>query len=380
MTELIQYVFPSRPTGRFFLRQTTGGGKVYEKEIVKAGTYTYWDGELDFNPDRLRSWVKNFAEMVAAGIELRVYWDHDNLDSRKAVGDIEDLYYDEETEILMARLRIQDDEAIEKIDKELIRHTSPAIGGFADDKGQQWPEAVVEISLVSDPHLRDQGPFIALSAKTKNEGDDVPDNETMRLELKAANEQIEKLKGDIKNSGEVKGLEVKLSTAEGKVTTVEEERDELKTTVETLKEEQFKAKVENKIVELKAANKLTQAEETDVREALTLAGENERAFELAHKPFSDRKSAPTSPSVHAGDTAPTGDEADLKLAAVTEAARLDNLSPEDYTTKLSAAGHDPERIAWATVHKDGTPFPDGGENTDMELVSSLRTLLKGGEK
>ncbi len=312
MTELIRYVFPSRPTGRFLFRQTSGAGKVYEKEIVKAGTYTYWGKELDFNPDRLRAWVSNFTEMVAAGIELRVYWDHAAFDSRSVVGDIEDLYYDEATEILKAKLRIRDDEAIEKIESELIRHTSPAIGGYADDKGNQWPEAVVEISLVSEPVLRDQGPFIALSAKTKNEGDNVPETiDQLRIELTAANKRLVELEAVEKIAEGVKGLEVKLTAAEEKVTAVETERDELKTKVETHETKQFESEVKTEVLKLKAARQITPAEEEHLEKTLLSLRATPEARENVLKLYSDRKPAPTSSSIKPGDTAPTGDEADL---------------------------------------------------------------------
>lgn len=134
----------------------------FRKEIARAGTFQHPDGELEFTPERLAAWVGVFEKARLAGIQIPVPLNHGPEPTDNA-GWVEGLELSEDGERLYAVLVITRPEVADLIRGGTIRHTSLALGPLADDAGNYWEDAVLEVSLVTEPHIRRQEPFVTLT-------------------------------------------------------------------------------------------------------------------------------------------------------------------------------------------------------------------------
>ncbi|MBD3373350.1 MAG: hypothetical protein GF403_11630 [Candidatus Coatesbacteria bacterium] len=138
------------------------GGRHYRKEIARVGEYEHPDGALHFDLERLSAWATAFEEARGAGVRIPVPLAHSAEPTANA-GWVEALELDTATGVLYAVIEITRSEVAELIDNGSIRYTSLALGPLADDAGNFWEEAVLEVSLVTEPHVRRQGPFVTLA-------------------------------------------------------------------------------------------------------------------------------------------------------------------------------------------------------------------------
>lgn len=173
----------------------TPGGRRYRKEVARVGDFEHPDGPLSFDAERLRRWVQAFAEARDSGVRVPVPLAHSAEPTANA-GWVEELELTGGS--LHAVLLITRPDIAELIDNGTIRFTSLALGPLADDAGRFWEEAVLEISLVNEPHLRRQGPFITLSG----------DREAVRA-LATARRENEKLRRELA-ARETAGLEAEI--------------------------------------------------------------------------------------------------------------------------------------------------------------------------
>jgi hypothetical protein len=134
----------------------------FRKEIARVGSFAHPDGELEFTPERLAAWVTVFRKAREAGIQIPVPLNH-GAEPTDNAGWVEDLELSEDGERLYAVLVITRPEVAELIRGGTIRHTSLALGPLADDSGNYWEDAVLEVSLVTEPHIRRQEPFVTLT-------------------------------------------------------------------------------------------------------------------------------------------------------------------------------------------------------------------------
>jgi hypothetical protein len=134
----------------------------FRKEIARAGTFQHPDGELEFTPERLAVWVEVFEKARLAGIQIPVPLNHGPEPTDNA-GWVEGLELSDDGERLYAVLVITRPEVAELIRGGTIRHTSLALGPLADDAGNYWEDAILEVSLVTEPHIRRQEPFVTLT-------------------------------------------------------------------------------------------------------------------------------------------------------------------------------------------------------------------------
>lgn len=137
-------------------------GRRFRKEIARVGAFQHPDGELEFTPERLAAWVDTFHQALQAGIRIPVPLNHGSEPTDNA-GWVEDLELSPDGERLYAVLVITRPEVAELIESGTIRHTSLALGPLADDSGNYWEEAILEVSLVIEPHIRRQEPFVTLT-------------------------------------------------------------------------------------------------------------------------------------------------------------------------------------------------------------------------
>jgi|GEM_PF-3379038 len=155
---------PGSPTSPSVAANPTAAApaRKFRKEIARVGSYAHPDGELEFTPERLASWVASFEAAKAAGVELPVPLGHDP-DPAANAGWVESLELSPEGDKLYAVLVITRPDVAALVENGTIRHTSLALGPLADDSGNFWEEAILEISLVNDPHVRRQEPFVLLA-------------------------------------------------------------------------------------------------------------------------------------------------------------------------------------------------------------------------
>ncbi|MCK4593361.1 hypothetical protein KAU45_02585 [bacterium] len=137
-------------------------GRRFRKEIARTGAFRHPDGELEFTPERLAAWVDTFHQALQAGIRIPVPLNHGSEPTDNA-GWVEDLELSPDGEHLYAILVITRPDVAELIESGTIRHTSLALGPLADDSGEYWEDAILEVSLVTEPHIRRQEPFITLT-------------------------------------------------------------------------------------------------------------------------------------------------------------------------------------------------------------------------
>jgi hypothetical protein len=141
---------------------TEAPGRRFCKEVARVGTFKHPDGELTFTPERLAAWVEVFEKAREAGIQIPVPLNHGPEPTDNA-GWVEDLELSDDGERLYAILVVTRSDVAELIEDGTIRHTSLALGPLADDSGDYWEEAVLEVSLVTEPHIRRQEPFVTLT-------------------------------------------------------------------------------------------------------------------------------------------------------------------------------------------------------------------------
>jgi hypothetical protein len=134
----------------------------FRKEIARAGTFQHPDGELEFTPERLAAWVDVFDKARQAGIQIPVPLNH-GAEPTDNAGWVEDLELSDDGERLYAVLVITRPEVADLVRGGTIRHTSLALGPLADDSGNYWEDAILEVSLVTEPHIRRQEPFVTLT-------------------------------------------------------------------------------------------------------------------------------------------------------------------------------------------------------------------------
>jgi hypothetical protein len=139
-----------------------GHPRRYRKEIARVGDYEHPDGPLSFDAERLRRWRDAFDEAAATGVRIPVPLGHQTEPTANA-GWVADLELSPEGDRLYAVLEITRPEVAELIDNGSIRYTSLALGPLADDGGRFWEEALLEVSLVTEPHVRKQEPFVTLA-------------------------------------------------------------------------------------------------------------------------------------------------------------------------------------------------------------------------
>lgn len=159
----------------------------FRKEIARVGSYSHPDGELAFTAERLAGWVASFEAAKSSGVELPVPLGHDP-DPAANAGWVESLELSPAGDKLYAVLVITRPDVAALVENQTIKHTSLALGPLADDSGNFWEEAILEVSLVSDPHVRRQEPFvrlagarelaIALAAARKDFSDNKADDST----------------------------------------------------------------------------------------------------------------------------------------------------------------------------------------------------------
>ncbi|HDR06602.1 MAG TPA: hypothetical protein ENN88_03120, partial [Candidatus Coatesbacteria bacterium] len=137
-------------------------GRRFCKEIARVGAFAHPDGELAFTPERLAAWLEAFRQARQAGIQIPVPLNH-GAEPTDNAGWVEELELSDDGERLFAVLVITRPEVAELIESGTIRHTSLALGPLADDAGRYWEEAILEVSLVTEPHIRRQGPFVNLT-------------------------------------------------------------------------------------------------------------------------------------------------------------------------------------------------------------------------
>ncbi len=141
---------------------TEDHGRRFRKEIARTGAFQHPDGELEFAPERLAAWVETFHQVREAGIQIPVPLNHSSEPTDNA-GWVEDLELSTDGEHLFAVLVITRPDVAELIESGTIRHTSLALGPLADDSGNYSEDAILEVSLVTEPHIRRQEPFITLT-------------------------------------------------------------------------------------------------------------------------------------------------------------------------------------------------------------------------
>lgn len=322
----------------------------YKKEIVRAGMYTHPDfpDGLDFRLDTLARWVREFGERQELGHEPRLYLGH-WAGTFGACGFVEKLYL--EGNSLYAEISVTDPEVAAQVDAGHYRHTSPGIGTIEDSAtGRRWEFTIIEISLVAEPHLRQQGPFIRLEAAKATENEE----KGADMDLKLENERLRDRIAELEAAEGVKEWEAKLAAANADTEKVKAEVKKRDERIAELEKAQLEAKIESKLAELKAGHKMTAAEAEKAKgDLIELAAVKVELMDNYLAPYEARKPAPV-----AGQTSLNQNTGGDKVEQAVElAAKRAGVDVDEYRAKL---GDRAEKSAWFMAYP-GEPFPEGGE-------------------
>src|SRR5262245_60561665 len=155
----------------------------FRKLVMVPGEYVTPDGPATVTAERIRHWVRQFAAMRAAGLQMPVAWGHQPdatpsdpsalseaealyRKSRYIAGWLENLEQDQKTGELWATGEAPaldlDGESGALIDPDLataIREVSLGCGDFRDGQGRLWKDTVVHLALTPHPVLGGQSGF-----------------------------------------------------------------------------------------------------------------------------------------------------------------------------------------------------------------------------
>ncbi len=143
------------------LEEESGGGRVFEKELIRAGMWVHPSRKfrLQVTRERMRKWIQRFKEMLANGLKVPVPFGH-SYSPRDNAGFLEELRL--VGNALLGRIRIPNLEDAEKVGS-TIKDVSLSIDpDFRDGKGKRYGEVIEHVALTNYPVVTAQRDFVAV--------------------------------------------------------------------------------------------------------------------------------------------------------------------------------------------------------------------------
>ncbi len=144
----------------------------FVKDIIRTGTYTHpvhgWT--LDVTPDRMDQWVAAFNRMQGNGVDVEVVKDHD-LGADSVLGYVTKMFRD--GDVLYAAHEMRGKNAIDLAKR--VKNVSVLLEReHKDGKGVVYGEAITHSSVVQQPVVPGQEPFVQIAASVGGATERVP--------------------------------------------------------------------------------------------------------------------------------------------------------------------------------------------------------------
>lgn len=213
------------------------------KDIIHTGMYVHpkhgW--KLDVTPERMDRWVASFKAMQKNGVDAEVVVDHSEK-AKDIQGELVDMCRDGDT--LYAVHEMVGEDAIKLAHK--CKNVSPLIErDFKDGQGNSYGEAITHSSLVQQPVVPGQHPFMPIAASMA--GMPNSDIEPFVLSLEGSESEQEKTQ---EKTMDIKFEDIKALLGAGDDLTEDNAMDRLKDHFK--KTADSKAEADKQILDLRA--------------------------------------------------------------------------------------------------------------------------------
>jgi transcriptional regulator of NAD metabolism len=157
------------------LLSADGDAKQYKKDMIKLGVYIHpihkW--KLNVTEDRLYRWLTNFKAMRTNGVDVEVPLDH-SFSAEKNLGYVVDAMVEKDSQgvlTLFGILEVKGDQANNVIERN--KNVSVWISeNYTDGKGNFYGEVIKHCSVVQQPVMPQQEPFVSIAASMQGAKDE----------------------------------------------------------------------------------------------------------------------------------------------------------------------------------------------------------------